>query len=105
MYALSMALLLVVPLSAQPVKKVQIIEEMEVPVVVRRSLIENFGQLGEGTWSVAFHVLSNGSRTTAQPLHYTFKKKNGADRVEVKFTPEGKIESSRGVERLSPATP
>lgn len=102
---LTLTLTLTLPLSAQPVKKVQTISESEVPAAVRRSFVENYGAVGDGTWSVAFHVINNGNKTVAQPLSYTFRKGSGHDKVEVRFSPEGRIESSRGIEKVTPATP
>lgn len=104
MFAMMLALLVVVPLIAQPVKKVQTISESEVPAAVRRSLVENFGDVKDGTWTVAFHVLSDGTKSVAQPLSYTFRKGNGQGKVEVKFSPEGRVENSKGIEKITPAT-
>jgi len=105
MYGTLLALLLVLPLIAQPVKKIQTITESEVPAAVRRSFVENFGNVSDGTWTVAFHVLSDGTKTVAQPLSYTFKKGNGHDKIEVRFSPEGHLESTKGIEKLASPTP
>ena len=105
MYGTLLALLLVLPAIEQSVKKIQTIAESEVPVAVRRSLVDNFGNISEGTWTVAFHVLSDGAKTVAQPLSYTFRKGNGHDKVEVKFSPEGRVENARGIEKLVSPTP
>lgn len=101
MIAMTLAILVVLPLIAQPVKKVQTISESEVPAAVRRSLVENFGDVKEGTWTVAFHVLSDGTKSVAQPLSYTFRKGNGHDKVEVKFSPEGRVENAKGIEKIT----
>jgi hypothetical protein len=97
-------LLLALPSLAQPVKKIQIINESEVPAAVRRSFIENFGDVSEGTWTVAFNVINEGGKSVAQPLSYSFKKGNGHDKIEVRFSPEGRIETSKGIDRVT-ATP
>jgi hypothetical protein len=102
MYYAVLVVLLALPLAAQPVKKVQTITESEVPAVVRRSFVENFGDVSEGTWTVAFHVLNEDGKSIAQPLSYTFRKGNGHDKIEVKFSPEGRIETSRGIEKVTP---
>jgi hypothetical protein len=103
MYYAVLVVLLALPLAAQPVKKVQTITESEVPAVVRRSFVENFGDVSEGTWTVAFHVLNEDGKSIAQPLSYTFRKGNGHDKIEVKFSPEGRIETSKGIEKVTPA--
>ena len=104
MYYLLIALLAALPLAAQPVKKIQTITESEVPALVRRSFVENYGQVADGTWTVAFHVLNIGGRSVAQPLSYTFKKGNGHNKVEVRLSPEGRIETSKGIEKLNPTS-
>jgi len=104
MYHLVIMLLASIPLVAQPVKKIQTISESEVPAAVRRSFIENYGNVADGTWTVAFHVLNNAGKTVAQPLSYTFKKGNGHNKVEVRLSPEGRIETSKGIEKLNPTS-
>ena len=104
MYYLLIALLAALPLAAQPVKKIQTITESEVPALVRRSFVENYGEVADGTWTVAFHVLNTGGRSVAQPVSYTFKKGNGHNKVEVRLSPEGRIETSKGIEKLNPTS-
>lgn len=104
MYSLMIALLMTLPLAAQPVKKIQTISESEVPAVVRRTFVENFGNVADGTWSVAFHVLNTNGKSVAQPVSYTFRKGNGQKKVEVRLSPEGRIENSKGIEKLNPAS-
>lgn len=101
MYFAVIALLLALPSLAQPVKKIQTLSEAEVPAAVRRSFVENFGNVSDGAWTVAFHVLNDGGKSVAQPLSYTFKKKNGHDKIEVRLSPEGKIETFKGVEKAT----
>ncbi|MEJ1238190.1 hypothetical protein WBG78_08680 [Chryseolinea sp. T2] len=104
MYALLIALLAALPLAAQPVKKIQTITESEVPALVRRAFVENYGNVADGTWTVAFQVLNTGGKSVAQPLSYTFKKGNGHEKVEVRLSPEGRIETSKGIEKLNPTS-
>ena len=101
-YYAMIALLLALPSFAQPVKKIQTITESEVPAAVRRSFVENFGNVSEGTWTVAFNVLNEGGKSIAQPLSYTFRKGNGHDKIEVKFSPDGRVETSKGIEKVTP---
>ncbi|MGC3946088.1 MAG: hypothetical protein QM762_16485 [Chryseolinea sp.] len=104
MYYLVIMLLASLPLAAQPVKKIQTISESEVPAAVRRSFIENYGNVADGTWTVAFHVLNDAGKTVAQPVSYTFRKGNGHGKVEVRLSPDGRIENSKGIEKLTPAS-
>ena len=104
LYYTMLALLMALPMVAQPVKKIQTISESEVPAAVRRSFVENYGNVTDGTWTVAFHVLNNGGKSVAQPLSYTFKKGNGHGKVEVRLNPEGRIEASKGIEKIVPAS-
>lgn len=100
-YLTLFALLLALPLLAQPVKKVQIISASEVPVIVMQRFVDNYGNVGDGTWSVSFNVVSDGARTTAQPVNYTFRKGNGRDKIEVRFTPDGRVEGAKGIEKTA----
>ena len=87
--------------AAQPVKKVEKISEEEVPVAIRQAFINDFGAIPEsGTWTVNFYVLHEGARTTAQPTAYTFRKGNKSDRIEVRYSPDGRLEVARGVKQL-----
>ena len=104
MYGTLLALLLVLPAIAQPVKKIQAINESEVPAAVRRSFVENFGNVSDGAWTVAFHVLSDGIKTVAQPLSYTFKKGSGHNKIEVRLSPDGRVETAKGIEKVPPTT-
>jgi len=99
-----LSMLIASPLVAQQVKKVQTINEAEVPAAVRQSFVENFGEVSDGTWTVAFHILTDGIKTTAQPLSYTFRKGSGRDKIEVRFSPDGRVESAKGIEKQDSPT-
>ena len=102
MYCAMIMLMLATSAMAQQVKKIQEITESEVPAAVRRAFVENYGNVADGTWTVAFHVLNEGGKSVAQPLSYTFKKGNGHNKVEVRLSPEGRVESSKGIEKIEP---
>jgi hypothetical protein len=90
---------------AQHVKKVSSIKEEEVPVAVRVAFQEDFGKIPEdGTWTVAFYVLSEGNRTSAKPVTYTFVKRNKSEKIEVRYSPEGKLESVKGLAKVDANT-
>lgn len=87
---------------AQPVKKVEKIKQEEVPVIIRQAFINDFGSIpGEGTWSVNFTVIHDGEKTVAQPTAYTFKKGSKSERVEVRYSPEGKLVAAKGLKKTT----
>jgi hypothetical protein len=89
-------------LISQPVKKVERINEEEVPVAVRVAFENDFGKIPEdGTWTVSFTVINEGGKTTAKPISYTFRRGNKADKIEVRYSPEGKLETSKGLKKIS----
>ena len=87
---------------SQPVKKVEKIKEEEVPVAVRKAFEEDFGKIPEdGTWTVNFTVVSEGGKSMAKPLSYTFRKGNKADKIEVRYSPEGKLDTVHGLKKIN----
>lgn len=89
-------------LISQPVKKAERIKEEEVPVAVRIAFENDFGKIPEdGFWIVHFNVTNEGGKTTAKPISYTFRKGNKGDKIEVRYSPEGKLESSKGLNKVS----
>ena len=89
-------------LISQPVKKVERIKEEEVPVAVRIAFENDFGKIPEdGIWTVNFTVVNDGGKTTAKPVSYTFKKGNKGDKIEVRYSPEGKLDTVRGLKKIS----
>ncbi len=89
-------------LLAQAVKKTETIKEEEVPVAVRLAFKEDFGEIpADGTWSVNFAIVSEGTRSVARPTWYTFKKGSRHEKIEVRYTPDGKLESFKGLKKTS----
>lgn len=89
-----------ITLSAQVVKKTEKIKEEEVPVAVRLAFKEDFGQIPEdGTWTVNFNVVSEGAKTVARPTWYTFRKGTKENKVEVRYSPDGKLELFKGLKK------
>lgn len=87
-------------LMSQAVKKNERIKEEEVPVAVRLAFENDFGKIpDEGFWTVSFTVVNEGEKTTAKPIAYTFRKGNKGDKIEVRYSPEGKLETSRGIKK------
>jgi hypothetical protein len=89
-------------LISQPVKKAERIKEEEVPVAVRLAFENDFGKIPEdGYWIVHFNVTNEGGKTTAKPISYTFRKGNKGDKIEVRYSPDGKLDTSKGLKKNS----
>jgi hypothetical protein len=89
-------------LISQPVKKVEKINEDEVPVAVRKAFEDEFGKIPEGgIWTVNFTVVNENGKSTAKPVSYTFRKGSKGDKIEVRYSPEGKLDTSRGLKKIN----
>lgn len=89
-------------LAAQALKKTEKISEEQVPLIVREAFEKDFGELpAEGFWTATFTVEQEGKRLIANPLSYTFHKKTRKEKIEVKYTAAGKLESFKGLERTA----
>jgi hypothetical protein len=87
---------------AQQVKKIAEIKSEEVPVAVRNAFQEDFGKVPDaGIWTVAYYVSTDGNKTSAKPVSYTFAKGRRAEKIEVRYTPEGKLQSAKGLEKIN----
>ena len=92
-------------LLAQPVKKTEKIKEEEVPVAIRVAFTKDFGKIPEdGTWTVNFIVVNEGAKTIAKPTWYTYRKGNKQDKIEVRYSPEGKLELVKGLKKVNDNT-
>jgi hypothetical protein len=79
-------------------KKVATINENEVPVIVRNSFEKEFGPTGDGgEWSVYYSTSRLDGKMVATPIWYTFTRTNTGEKAEVRFLPNGKLKSARGV--------
>ena len=89
-------------LVSQPVKKTERIKEEEVPVAVRLAFQNDFGAITvDGIWIVNFTVSNEGGKSIAKPVSYIFRKGNKGDKIEVRYSPEGKLDTSRGLKKIS----
>jgi hypothetical protein len=87
---------------SQPVKRVERINEDEVPVAVRKAFENDFGKIPEdGIWTVNFTVVQEGGKSTAKPFSYTFRKGNKGDKIEIRYSPEGKLDTARGLQKVN----
>lgn len=89
-------------LVSQPVKKMEKIKEEEVPVAVRLAFQNDFGTIpADGVWIVNFTVTNEGGKSIAKPVSYTFRKGNKSNKIEVRYSPEGKLDTSKGLKKIS----
>lgn len=100
-FVFALVLVSAATLMAQGLKKTTTIQEQEVPVAVRKAFDKEFGKVpAEGNWSVTFSLQNEGAKTVATPLWYTYFKKDKKEKIEVRYTPEGKLESSKGLTKV-----
>lgn len=91
-----------ISLFGQVVKRTEKLNEEEVPVAIRLAFKDDFGQIPEdGTWTVNFNVVSEGAKTVARPTWYTFRKGTKQNKIEVRYSPEGKLELFKGLEKTA----
>lgn len=99
---LSMILAFIVSLHAQSVKKIEKISEEEVPAAVRVAFTNDFGEIPTGgSWTVNFNVVSEGNKIVAKPTWYTFRKGSREDKIEVRYSPDGKLEHAKGLKPIT----
>ena len=81
-------------------KKTADIQETEVPVAVRTVFDREFKEVsGSGSWSIYYSTTRRDGKTVAQPIWYTFSGRNAGQKTEVRFLPDGKLKSTRGIAR------
>jgi hypothetical protein len=92
-------------LQAQSLKKTEKINSDQVPVIVREAFETDFGKIPEaGFWTATFIVDRAGARPTAKPLSYTFHKRSKTEKVEIRYTAEGKLDFAKGLEKKNSNT-
>ncbi|MBX2913301.1 MAG: hypothetical protein M9954_12435 [Cyclobacteriaceae bacterium] len=89
-------------------EKVKKVKQEEVPAIVQFSLHNEFNLSPEsGTWSLQYLKSSNGVGKPAlfKPVAYTFHQKKDGNKIEIRFSPEGALERSKGIDKTeSPVT-
>jgi hypothetical protein len=91
--------LTITSLQAQSVARetVQVTED-QVPMVVRQAFEKDFGTIPVGgIWSAYIVKELEGSRVVAKPLWYSYSHGKKANKIEVRFTPQGEVASTKGV--------
>jgi hypothetical protein len=72
----------------------------EVPVAVRIAAEKELGQT-DGAWTVVYSTGRDSGRTYATPLLYIFQSSHEGERVELRFFPDGKLKSAKGLANKS----
>ena len=87
-------------LIAQGLRKTEKINAEQVPIIIREAFEKDFGSIPDGGhWMATYKVEQQGTRSIAKPLSFTFYKKNKSDRIEVKYTTDGRLATYRGLEK------
>jgi len=85
-------------LSAQSLTKTEKINVDQVPVAILKAFENDFGKVPEGgQWLANFVVEQEGIRSVAKPLFYIYRNKS--EKIDVRYTADGKLESSKGIEK------
>lgn len=84
----------------QSLRKTERIEADQVPVAIQQSLKVDFGSIPpDGYWTATFIIEQTGSRAAAKPLFYTYHKKDSSQKIEVRYTADGKLDSVKGLDK------
>lgn len=87
-------------ISAQGLRKTEKINADQVPLMIREAFEKDFGSTPDGGyWMSTFTVEQQGIRTVAKPLSFTFYKKSKSEKIEVKYTADGKLAAFKGLEK------
>ncbi|HNP94024.1 MAG TPA: hypothetical protein PKJ63_00300 [Cyclobacteriaceae bacterium] len=100
-----------------PMNMFEQIQDEQVPAAVLKTFEEEFGQVKDdikkGVWYAHFEHTSattgeqsygsyvEPSKPMALPLHYTYQGKKAGKKVEIKFTPDGKLVYAKGLDQKS----
>jgi hypothetical protein len=84
----------------QSLRKTEKIEQNQVPVAIQDAFTSDFGTIpSDGYWTANFIVEREGTRSVAKPLSYTYHKRNQSDRIEIRYTADGKLDFVKGLEK------
>lgn len=97
---LSLSLIVFGAALAQQLRKTEKINSEQVPVAIRTAFEDDFGKIpDDGYWTANFIVEREGSRTVARPLSYTYHKRDKQEKIEVRYTADGKLDLVKGLEK------
>ncbi|MEJ0056935.1 MAG: hypothetical protein WDN75_15550 [Bacteroidota bacterium] len=87
--------------SAQKLQRNKRVTQEEVPVTIVQSLQKDYSNLPtSGTWKLFYSEDTRTSKLTAELYSYSCKK-DGGEKVEVFFKPDGTLDHAKGVEAAS----
>jgi len=82
----------------QSLRKTEKIDADQVPVAIRVGFENDFGKVPDGgQWLAHFIVEQDGARSVAKPIFYIYRNKS--EKIEVRYTAEGKLDFSKGIEK------
>jgi len=85
--------------AAQSLRQTEKIDDNQVPVEIQKAFEKDFGKIpDDGYWTASFIVEREGARSAAKPLSYTYHKKNKTEKIEVRYTVDGKLDFAKGLE-------
>jgi hypothetical protein len=87
---------------SQALRKTEKINADQVPVAILESFQNDFGKIPDnGYWTANIEIERDGARSVVKPLSYTFHKKSKDEKVEVRYSPDGKLEFVKGLEKVT----
>jgi hypothetical protein len=96
------AMLIVIAITStsfgQALRKTEKIDKNQVPAAIQVALQNEFGSVPpDGFWTANFIVEREGNRSVARPLSYTYHKRDKANKIEIRYTADGKLDYAKGV--------
>lgn len=97
-FILSLALVLTAAyVCAQTASESVRLSSDQVPAVVKQAYEKEFGAIPEdGDWKVRIVRISDSGRIKATPLWYSYSRRGKGTKVDLRFSPEGELKSSKG---------
>jgi hypothetical protein len=87
---------------SQALRKTEKINDDQVPVAILEAFQHDFGKIPDnGYWTANVEIERDGSRSVVKPLSYAFHKKEKGEKIEVRYLPDGKLESVKGLEKTA----
>lgn len=87
---------------SQSLRKTEKIKDDQVPVAILEAFQHDFGKIPDnGYWTANIEVSRDGARQIVKPLAYIFHKKASGEKIEVRYLPDGKLESAKGLEKVA----
>jgi len=87
-----------VAISQVPVKQTVKLGVDQIPLVIRQAYEKAFGVLPTEGWSALVETKADGQRTATKPVSYSYSKKEGKKKIEIRFSPTGEVTSVKGIE-------